>query len=90
MITVNLLNLPKLIILDLKESEDDYRFLVDTTSQPPSHCLKCGAIPNLHKHGKKNQLFFDLPMLAKRVGIIVKRQRYMYMAFNECWFWQYN
>jgi transposase len=45
MMTVNMLHLPKLIILDMKESEDDYRFLVETNSQPPSHCLKCGTVP---------------------------------------------
>lgn len=86
MITVNMLNMPKLIILDMKESGDDYRFLVETTSQPPSYCLKCGAVPNLYKHGKKDQLFFDLPMHAKRVGIIVKRQRYKCRKCSETFF----
>jgi len=41
----------------------------------PSSCPKCGSVANLYKHGKKNQLFFDLPMHAKRVGIYVQRQR---------------
>ncbi|MFS0647271.1 transposase family protein [Caldifermentibacillus hisashii] len=38
----------------------------------PSYCPKCGTVANLYKHGKKEQLFFDLPMHAKRVGIFVK------------------
>ncbi|MDQ0255562.1 transposase [Evansella vedderi] len=82
----NMLNLPKLNILDMTESEDDYRFLVETTSPPPSYCPKCGTVPNLYKHGKKNQLFFDLPMHAKRVGILIKRQRYKCRECNETFF----
>lgn len=79
--TTNMLNLPSFKILDMKESEYDYRFLVETILPPPSYCPKCGTVANLYKHGKKEQLFFDLPMHAKRVGIFVKRQRY---KCNEC------
>lgn len=81
----NMLNIPNFIILDLKESEYDYRFLVETTTPPPSHCHKCGTVPNLYKHDKK-RLFFDLPMHAKRVGIYVKRQRYKSRECNETFF----
>src|SRR5699024_3450893 len=59
---INMLNLPNFKILDMKESEFDYRFLVESTALSPSHCPKCGTVANLHKHGKKQQLFFDLPM----------------------------
>ncbi|GIN71709.1 hypothetical protein J14TS2_21840 [Bacillus sp. J14TS2] len=82
----NMLNLPNFIILDMMESEDDYRFLVETILTPPSHCPKCGAIPNLYKHGKKVQLFVDLPMHAKRVGIYVKRRRYKCRECNGTFF----
>src|SRR5690625_2799892 len=74
--TINMLNLPSFKILDMKESEYDYRFLVETTLPPPSYCPKCGTVANLYKHGKKEQLFFDLPIHAKLFGIFVKRQRY--------------
>jgi transposase len=84
--TINMLNLPNLNILDITESEDDYRFLVETTSPPPSYCPKCGTVPNLYKHGKKDQLFFDLPMHAKRVGIYFKRQRYKCRECNGTFF----
>lgn len=70
----------------MKEFDDDYRFLVESTAPPPSHCPKCGIIPNLYKHGKKEQLFFDLPMHAKRVGLIIKRQRYKCRECNETFF----
>ena len=72
--------------MDMKEFDDDYRFLVESTTPPPSHCPKCGTIPNLYKHGKKEQLFFDLPMHAKRVGLIIKRQRYKCRECNETFF----
>src|SRR5699024_4802596 len=81
--TINMLNLKTFNIIDMKESEDDYRFLVETAISPPSYCLKCGTVANLYKHGKKQQLFFDLPMHAKRVGIFVKRQRYKCRECNE-------
>src|SRR5690625_2221021 len=85
--TINMLNLPKLNILDVTESEDDYRLLVETISSLPSHCPKCGTVANLYKHGKKKQLFFDdLPMHAKRVGIYIKRQRYKCRECNETFF----
>lgn len=83
---VNMLNLPNFKILDMTESEYDYRFLVESTTLSPSHCPKCGTVANLHKHGKKQQLFFDLPMHAKRVGIYVKRQRYKCRECNETFF----
>lgn len=70
----NMINLSNFKILDMKESEYDYRFLVESTTISPSYCPKCGTVANLYKHGKKQQLFFDLPMHAKRVGIYVNRQ----------------
>ncbi len=82
----NMLNLSNLKITDMNESINDYRFLVETTSNSPSSCPKCGTIANLYKHGKKNQLFFDLPMYVKRVGIYVQRQRYKCRECNGTFF----
>jgi len=81
-----MLNLPNFKILDMKESEYDYRFLVESTALSPSHCPKCATVANLYKHGKKQQLFFDLPMHAKRVGIYVNRQRFKCRDCNETFF----
>lgn len=81
-----MLNLKNFKIIDIRESEDDYRFLVEVASPPPSYCPKCGTVASLYKHGKKQQLFFDLPMHAKRVGIFVKRQRYKCRECNETFF----
>ncbi|MFY3790346.1 transposase family protein [Ureibacillus sp. MALMAid1270] len=82
----NMINLSNFRILDMDESEYDYRFLVESTNLSPSYCRKCGTIANLYKHGKKKQLFFDLPMHAKRVGIYVNRQRYKCRECNETFF----
>lgn len=82
----NMLNLPNLKIIDMQESEFDYRFLTETTLLPPDYCPKCGTVANLYKHGKKKQLFFDLPIHAKRVGIFVNRQRYKCIECNETFF----
>ncbi|KIL74747.1 Mobile element protein [Bacillus badius] len=84
--TQNMLNLPSFKIIDMYESESDYRFLVETILPPPTYCPKCGTIANLYKHGKKKQLFFDLPMHAKRVGIYVNRQRYKCKECKETFF----
>lgn len=74
MIYMDMLNLPYIKIKDIKEIEDDYRFLVESTASPLSHYPKCGTVPNLYKYGKKEQSFFDLPMHAKCVGFYVNRQ----------------
>lgn len=81
--TNNILNLPNLKVKDMKEFEDDYRFLVESIAPPPSHCPKCGTVPNLYKHGTKEQLFFDLPMHAKRVGLTIKRNDINVMSVKE-------
>jgi len=49
----NILNLSNLEILDMKESENDYRFLAEYINSKPSYCPKCGSVPNFYKHGKK-------------------------------------
>ncbi|USK57918.1 transposase family protein (plasmid) [Cytobacillus solani] len=60
--------------------------LVNTTALSSSHCSKCGTVANLYKHGKKKQLFFDLPIHANRVGIYVNRPRYKCKECNETFF----
>lgn len=65
----NMIDLSSFNILDMKESEHDYRFLVESTVLYPSYCPKYGTVVDLYKHGKKKQLFFHVPMHAKRVGI---------------------
>lgn len=47
--TTSMLNLPNIKILDMKESEYEYRFLVESTTPSPSHCLTCGTLKNYTK-----------------------------------------
>lgn len=63
MIPINMINLPNIKILNMKDIEYDYRLLVESTALFPLHCPKCGTVPNLYKHGLKQQLFFDLPCM---------------------------
>lgn len=44
----NMINLPNFKVLDMKQSEHDYRFLVESTALYPSHCPKCGTVANLY------------------------------------------
>lgn len=53
----NILNIPNFIILNMDESEDDYRFLVETISSP-SNCLKCGTVANLLQAWAKTTFIF--------------------------------
>ncbi len=53
----NMINLSSFNILDMKESEHDYRFLVESTVLYPSYCPKYGTVVDLYKHGKKTIIF---------------------------------
>ena len=68
----NMLNLPKLIIIDMMESKDDYRFLVETSSSSPLYCPKCGTGANLYKHGRKKQLFLTYQCTLNVLALSLK------------------
>ncbi len=72
---MNILDLQEFNIIDDKEDGDNRHIWVETVSSPPA-CMHCGSLPNFSKYGKKEQLFLDMPIRGKRVGIIVMRQRY--------------
>ena len=55
--TINMLNLKTFNIIDMKKSEDDYRFLVETAISPPSYCLKCGTVQTYTSMVKNNSCF---------------------------------
>ncbi len=54
---INMLNLPNFKILDMKESEYDYRFLVESTALSPSHCPKCGPLQTYINMVRNNSYF---------------------------------
>lgn len=72
---VNALNLPDWTILHSEEGPHDYRIAAsyDIAASTCTSCLRFGF---LQRFGKRAQLYLDLPMHGKRVGIQVERQRY--------------
>lgn len=83
----SIINLAEWEILTTEENEEDYRFTA-RYSKPPASCPLCGRmLPRLKRLGVRKQLFLDLPIHAKRVGLLVSRQRYQcqecHRAFME-------
>ncbi|MFG6669386.1 ISL3 family transposase [Bacillus subtilis] len=73
---MSLLQLPSFKeIAPMQENETDMLFKVEL-AEPPFFCPHCGSLPNMYKHGKKEQLIMDMPIRMKRVGIAVQRIRY--------------
>ncbi len=72
---MNILNLPDWTILHTEEGPHNYRITAsyDVAALACSSCLRFGL---LQRFGRREQLFLDLPMHGKRVGIHVERQRY--------------
>jgi transposase len=75
----NMLNIPALAVLHIKENDIDYHFTVETVAMS-SCCPHCRGI-NIVGHGRDIQLFMDAPMHGKRVGLHVKRRR---LYCNDC------
>lgn len=72
---MDILSLSKFNILNVAENEHDFQIRVEADS-PPLTCPHCGCIANLYKHDNREQLCMDLPIHGKRVGLLIKRQRY--------------
>lgn len=83
---MDILNLPKFNIVQVAENEHDFQIRVETNS-PPLACPHCGCVANLYKHDNREQLSMDLPIHGKRVGLLVKRQRYRCRDCNQT-FWE--
>jgi transposase len=72
---VNILNLPDWTIIRTIDGLRDYQ-ITATYDVAAVACHSCWRFGFLQRFGKRNQLFLDLPMHGKRVGIYVERQRY--------------
>ncbi|MEC0206437.1 ISL3 family transposase [Paenibacillus lautus] len=83
---MDILNLSRLKINGILESEHDLQIQVEITS-PPSVCPHCGCVANLYKHSSREQICMDLPIHGKRVGLFIKRQRYRCRECNQT-FWE--
>lgn len=83
---MDILNLSRLKIYGILESEHDLQIQVEITS-PPSSCPHCGCVANLYKHSSREQICMDLPARGKRVGLCIRRQRYRCRECNQT-FWE--
>lgn len=83
---MDILNLSRFTVLSISENEYDFLIQMETNS-PPSHCPHCGCVANLYKHSNREQLCMDLPIHGKRVGLLIKRQRYKCRECNQT-FWE--
>jgi transposase len=71
----NLLNWPHWVIDLVEENDHDYRISAHLLN-PPTSCTLCGTVGDLRPYGVREQRFMDLPIHAKRVGILVGRWRF--------------
>uniref|UniRef100_UPI0035E3C610 transposase family protein n=1 Tax=Paenibacillus sedimenti TaxID=2770274 RepID=UPI0035E3C610 len=83
---MDILNLSSFTVLSISENEHYFLIRVEMNS-PPSHCPLCCCVANLYKRDNREQLCMDLPIHGKRVGLLIKRQRYKCCECNQT-FWE--
>ena len=71
---MNILNWPNWTVIRVEETDSDYRISAQPVT-PPNVCIFCGTIGQLRPYGARAQRFMDLPVHAKRTGILVERRR---------------
>ncbi|MGG4554335.1 transposase family protein [Paenibacillus humicus] len=72
---MDILNLLQLTVLSISENAHDILIQVETNT--PTYSLpSCGCVTKLYKHSNREQLCTDSPIHGKRVGLLIKRQRY--------------
>ncbi|GHO55888.1 ISL3 family transposase [Ktedonobacter robiniae] len=81
---LDLLGLADFRTLATDEQKHHFHFQV-TPIAPPLQCVHCGH-HKLYRHETKLQLFLDLPIRGKRVGITVERRRYRCCACRHTFF----
>lgn len=85
---MDILNLPNIEVTEIKENEHDYA-IIAVRPTPPFLCPQCG-FTNLKKFGKKEKLYMDLPIHAKRTGIFMQQQRYQCKSCQSTFREQYE
>lgn len=70
----SILELP-VTILNRQDNEHDIRFTVEVEDERIV-CPGCGSIGNANRFGKLSQVFMDMPIRTKRVGLDIQRRRY--------------
>lgn len=71
----NLLNWSHWVIDLVEETDSDYRISAHLLN-PPAACIFCGTTGDLRPYGVREQRFMDLPIHAKRTGVLVGRRRF--------------
>jgi len=82
---MNILNIQGYNIVDQKQTDIDYLFQVEVTPPLKCHIEGCNGTV-LNRYGMKPQLYRDLPMHGKRVGIEVFRKRYQCKTCGKTFF----
>jgi transposase len=78
---MDILNLPCLKTLQTRETDTDWYIAAETVARP-SPCPRCQASnPRLTGHGRRQQIFQDIPVNGKRACILIERRRY---TCREC------
>ncbi len=72
---MQLFNLPNWTVTHSETTEHDYH-LYAVYDPLPSLCPHCLVGTHFQEYGTKEQVFMDWPAHGKRVGVIVKRQKY--------------
>jgi transposase len=81
---LDILGLTGIRILAIDEDTQDFHIQAESLSSP-SCCAHCHSL-HLYRHEIKPQLFLDLPIRGKRVGIIMQRHRYRCCACHRTFF----
>jgi len=77
----NILNLPQYRVVRVQESEHDYHVTTEPVEVTRA-CPHCQA-EHLHSWGTREQVFKDLPMHGKRVGIYIDTKRFRCQACSK-------
>lgn len=83
---MDILKLPCFHILGIYENDHDIQIRVKAVSSP-SECPHCKTKIIPYRHGSREHVCMDLPIHGKRVGLLIKRQRYHCRDCNQT-FWE--
>jgi transposase len=83
-VPANILNLPEYHVLKVEETEHDYHVTAEPVAAT-SACAHCHS-GSLRSWGAREQLFKDLPMHGKRVGIYIDTRRYRCQSCGKTFF----
>jgi len=71
---IDMLNLPRLKVLEMEDQPDQYTFLAESEAKP-FKCDKCNRM-RFYAHGVRRQVYMDTPSHGKMVTIVVDRKRF--------------